>query len=163
MWWRILFEILVLIGSLAIFPAAVIGLLILSDSSTASRVLFSREWLYGLSISGGAIPYLGLRIVTPYVVVQAIRAYLWSQRSLTGRKWANLYFSILLVFIGGWSAWNSWDLFYFMYALGDIPNELLQFVELEANHLIIAAASLGLAVYCFRIYLDPTRKPIRRR
>jgi len=163
MWTRILVEILVLIGSLAIFPAAVIGLLILSDSSNASRIFFSGDALHGLTVTGGAIPHLWFRFLAPYVVVQAIRAYLWSQRSLTGRKWANLYFSILLVSIGGWSLWNSWDLFYFMYALGDIPEELLQFVELEANNLIVAAASLCLAAYCFRIFLDPTRKPPRSR
>lgn len=163
MWWKILVEILVLIGSLAIFPATVIVLFILSDSSTASRVFFSGEVLNGLTVSGGAIPYLWLRFLAPYLVVQAIRAYFWSQRSLTGRQWANLYFAILLFFIGGWSLWNAGDLFYFMYALEDIPEELLQFVELEANNLIIAAASLCLTVYCFRIFLDPNRKPPGRR
>ncbi|MBI4962414.1 MAG: hypothetical protein HY913_03990 [Desulfomonile tiedjei] len=162
MWWTILVEILILIGSLAIFPAAVVGLLVLSDSSNLSRILFSREILHGLTVSGGAIPHLWFRFVAPYLVVQAIRAYFWSQRSLTGRKWGNLYFSILLFLLGGWSLWNSWDLFYFMYALGDIPAELLQFVELEANNLMVAIASLALTVYCFWIFLDPTRKPLRR-
>ena len=162
--WRIIFrEIIVLAGSLAIFPAAVIVLLVLSDSSNVSRLLSSRDLLYGLTVSGGAIPHLWFRFIAPYLVVQAIRGYLWSQRSVTGRKWANLYFFILLAFIGGWSLWNSWDLFYFMYALGDIPGELLQFVELEANNLIIAAASLFLAVHCARIFIDPSRKSPRER
>jgi hypothetical protein len=57
--------------------------------------------------------------------------------------------------------WRAWDLFYFMYALGDMPAELIQFFQLEGTDLLIAAGCSFLGAYCFSIFLDPRRKPKR--
>jgi hypothetical protein len=155
-------ELLIFVGALSIFPVVVVFVLFYSDSWTLGRAFLSRELLSGGIGPGGTTVTLWLRLVSPYLVIQSIRAYLWSQRSLKGKKWGNLYFALLMTGLGGWSLSQAWDLWYFMYALGDMPAELVQFVQLEASNLILGSGSLVLAVYCFRIFLDPTRQPQRR-
>jgi hypothetical protein len=44
-----------------------------------------------------------------------------------------------------------------MYALGDLPEELTQFFQLEGMSLLGFAMALLAALYCFRIFLDPRR------
>ena len=46
-----------------------------------------------------------------------------------------------------------------MYALGDMPAELIQFFRLEATGLLTFVACALIAIYCFGIFLDPKRKP----
>ena len=66
-------------------------------------VFLTRQMLSG----GGEIMRLSdnlmVQVSSPYLIVQSIRALLWSKRSLTGTKWANLYFALLLTGLGGWS------------------------------------------------------------
>jgi len=152
----ILREIFIFAGSLFIFPAAVVLLMVQSESldvalRVLSRGLFLGE-LVGLTRSIFAV---GVKLVTPYIVIQAVRAHLWSRRSLSGRRWANIYFFALLTGIGVWSLWNAADLFYFMYALGDMPAELAEFVRIEGVDLLVSLASFLLAVRCFKIFLNP--------
>ena len=159
---RIVFrELLIFLVALSVFPLIVLFVLFYSDSWTLGRAFLSRELLSGGSGPGGTTLTLWVRLISPYLVIQSIRAYLWAQRSLQGKRWGNLYFAILLAAVGGWSVAQAWDLFYFMYALGDIPEELVQFVQLEASNLVVGVGSIVLAVYCFRIFLDPRRKPSR--
>jgi len=151
-------EALILLGCLTIFPAVVILVLIHSGSLSTGMTYFAREIFAGDAGPGGISLSLWFKFLSPYLVVQSLRAYWWAQGSLTGRRWANLFFFLLLSIIGGWSFLQALDLFYFMYALGDMPAELIQFLELEASNLMIALGSLFLAIHCFRVFLNPQRK-----
>jgi hypothetical protein len=158
MWRTILREVIILYLCLAIFPVAVILFVIYNDSLSAGMAILSRGVLFwGAGQTGLSLAIL-VRLIAPYLIVQAIRAFRWSQRSLAGKKWANLYFSVLLVFLAGWAFWSAWDLFYFMYALGDIPAELLQFIRLEWSSVMICMTSSLLAFRCFAIFMDPMRE-----
>jgi len=141
----------------------VLVVLFYSDSWHLGRAFLSRELLSGGAGPGGTSLTLWIRLVSPYLAVQAIRAFLWSQRSLEGKKWGNLYLSMLMAAVGGWSLAQAWDLFYFMYALGDIPGELVQFFKLETSNLVVALSSLALAIHCFRIFLSPSGRTRDRR
>ncbi len=157
---RIIFrEILILVVSLAVFPATVILLLAYNDSLNVGLAFFAQEMVAGGIGPGGTSLTLWAKLLSPYLVLQAIRGFLWSQRSLVGRRWANLYFSVLAASWAGRSLWGAWDLFYFMYALGDMPAELIQFFRLEATGLLTFVACAVIAIYCFGIFLDPKRKP----
>lgn len=155
---RIIFrEIVVLLVSLATFPVLAVALLVYTGSVESVGALFS-----GMSdlrrMGPGGIPVaLWSRLIAPYVIVQAIRAFRWSQRSREGRRWANLYFCAVLTVLGIWTSLQAWDLLYFMYAMGDLPQEILQFLELEAVNLAVAAASFALGAHCFAVFLDPGR------
>lgn len=151
-------EALILLGCLTIFPAIVVLVLIHSGSLNTGMTYFAREMFSGDTGPGGISLSLWFKFLSPYLVIQSLRAYWWAQGSLTGRRWANLFFFILLSIIGGWSFVQALDLLYFMYALGDIPAELFQFLNLESSNLIIALGSLFLAVHCFRVFLNPRRK-----
>lgn len=160
---RILLEIAILVVSLAVFPVLVLALLVYTDSLRAGFAFLGRE-----ALAGGWGPYstslsLWVKLFSPYLIVQAARAYSWGQRSLTGRRWAHVYFSVLALLIGARSFWRAWDMFYFMYALGDIPQELSQFMQIEAVNLCIALASLVLFVHCLTVAVKPNRgKPENR-
>lgn len=149
-------EIIVFTCCLLILPLVLIILVLQGDSSGVSQFFLSREMLAGGCGPGGTSLILWMKLVLPYLGVQAVRGYLWAKRSSIGRKWVNLYFTFLLASIGGWSFLQAWDLFYFMYALDDIPAEIPQFFELEGHNVIIAVASFVSAAYCFRIFVDPT-------
>ena len=155
----ILREIPVLVLSLAVFPTTVMLLLAYNDSLNVGLAFFQHEMIAGGIGPGGTSLTLWVKLFSPYLVLQAIRGFLWSQRSLVGRRWANLYFSVLAASWAGRSLWGAWDLFYFMYALGDMPAELIQFFRLEATDLLIFVACTLVAIYCFGIFLDPKRKP----
>lgn len=85
-------------------------------------------------------------IMAPYVAIQTIRVFRCSRRSETGKKWAGLYFFILFSICGAWFGWRAWDLFYFMYALGDMPGEIVQFFEIEGASLLWFLVCVILAV-----------------
>ncbi|MBI5568954.1 MAG: hypothetical protein HY914_03330 [Desulfomonile tiedjei] len=163
MCWIIFREALILVLSLALFPLAIIVFLVHGDSASAGvaavlRGVFSRTW------SAGS-PSLGLvfQFVAPYLLVQCVRGVVWAQRSLRGRRWAHLYFTVLLTGAAVWSFSEAWDLFYFMYALGDMPGELMQFLELQGRNVLIFGGSVLLGIHCFKVFLDPTRKPSDRK
>jgi hypothetical protein len=153
----ILREALILLLCLAVLPAAIVLLLLHSDSIQMEMMYLSREMASGGWGPAGASLDMWLKLLIPYALVQAIRAYAWSQRSLTGRRWANLYFAVMLGIIGARSVYPAWDLFYFMLALGDVPEALWQFFELEGLNVALAAAAYLLAVHCFRVFLNPQR------
>ncbi len=158
MWRKILREVIIFYLCLAIFPVAVILFVIHSNSLNAGMAVLSRGVLFwGASATGSSLAVL-MRLIAPYLIVQAVRAFRWSQQSLAGKKWGNLYFSVLLAAIAGWAFWTAWDLFYFMYALGDIPAELLQFFQLEWSDILIFTTSSLLAIRCFAIFMDPVGK-----
>jgi hypothetical protein len=157
----ILREIVILILSLAVFPATVILLLVYNDPLNLGPVYFAQELLLGGMGAGGASLTLWIKFLSPYLVLQAIRGLFWSQRSLAGRRWANLYFALLAATWAGVSLWRVWDLFYFMYELGDMPAQLIQLFQLEGTDMLIAVGCGILAAYCFSIFLDPRRKQKR--
>lgn len=157
MFWVVLREALIFLVCLAVFPVGVVLLLLHSDSIETGMMFLTRE-----AVSGGWGPAraplaMWLQLLVPYALVQAIRAYAWSQRSFTGRRWANLYFAVLLGIIGCRSVYLAWDLFFFMYSLGDVPEALFQFFELEGLNVALAAAAFLLALHCFRVFLNPHR------
>jgi len=158
MWRVILREIVIFIGCLLLFPAALLILLAVVDSPEAARRFVARV-IFSVEVVGpaGTFLVLGIKLIAPYLIVQAIRGYLWSQRSLTGRKWANLYFSLLLAAAGVWGFWKAWDLFYFMTAMGDMPAELGQFIELSGTDILVFIFCSLVSIHCFRVFLNPDR------
>ena len=156
---RIIFrEILILVLSLAVFPVAVILLLAYKDPLGMGSAFLAQEMIAGGIRSRWHIPHVVGQIVFSVHGIANDPGFLWSQRSLVGRRWANLYFSVLAATWAGRSLWGAWDLFYFMYALGDMPAELGQFFRLEAIDLLTFVACAVIAIYCFGIFLDPRRK-----
>jgi hypothetical protein len=144
-------EIVIFLISLTIFPLLILALLAYKYGDVESGLIT----LYG---AAGRLSYFWLHLISPYLVIQAIRARAWSQRTLSGRKWAHLYFFILSAGVFWWAFYSVWDLFYFMYALGDIPAELKQLVEIEWRNIIISITALVVGCYSFMVFLDPTRK-----
>ncbi|MBM3301380.1 MAG: hypothetical protein FJY85_15685 [Deltaproteobacteria bacterium] len=159
----VLREIGILLLGLASFPAILILVLVYSDrlQTEVGMLYISRELVTGEGALGLWFFSLWFKLLAPYLVIQAVRAYRWAHRSEAGKKWANLYFCSLLVMIGTRSLYVAWDLLYFMYALGDLPEELLQFLQLEGVNLGIGSLSLALAVRCFRIFLAAKRTWMR--
>jgi len=151
-------EIIVLAISLAVVPAMAVVLLLYTDSLGAGLSVFSHKLDLGRAGPGGIPLELWMRLVAPYVIVQAIRAYRWAQRSETGRRWANLYFFVVLTMLGARSLFEAWDLFYFMYAMGDMPSEITQFVELDAVNLGILLISFSLGFYCLHVFTTSGRR-----
>ncbi|MFH1114983.1 MAG: hypothetical protein V1792_13815 [Pseudomonadota bacterium] len=154
----ILREIFVLAVSLAIFPAIAVALLLYTDSLGMGLSVFSRQPDLGRSGPGGIPLELWLRLVAPYGIVQAIRAYRWARRSRTGRRWANLYFFTILALLGARSLSEAWNLGYFMHAMGDMPAEIAQFVELEAMNIVIVVISFFLSFYCLIVFITGGRR-----
>jgi hypothetical protein len=154
MWKIIVRELIVLIVSVSALPAVVVLYLIHTDSWTWGILFLTRQMLPGGSEIVGSWMTFWFKLFSPYLILQSIRALLWSKRSLTGAKWANLYFALLLTGLGGWSLRQAWDLFFLMYILDDIPGELMQFFKLEGHHLLIFLGAIFLAIHCFRTFLD---------
>jgi len=146
-------EIIVLAVSLAVFPAVAAVLLYCTSSLGAGLAVFSHRLDLGTSGPGGIPLELWIRLVAPYVIVQAIRGYRWAQRSEIGRRLANLYYFVILTLLGARSLFEAWDLFYFMYAMGDMPAEIAQFVELDAVNLAIVLISFSLGFYCLHVFV----------
>lgn len=154
----ILRELLILVGSLAVFPAVMLVALVQSESPEASMKLIARAILSTqLVSSSGTLMVLGVRMFAPYLLVQAVRAYFWSGHSLKARRWANFYYMILLASVGVWCFLRAWDLFHLMYALGDMPGELQQFLEMEGRNVAIMVACAAVGVHCLRVFLDPAK------
>jgi len=161
MWKIIVRELIVLTVSISALPAVVIVYLIQTDSWNTGLLFLTRQMLPGGSEIIGSPITLWFKVFSPYLIIQSIRALLWSKRSLTGTKWANLYFALLLTGLGGWSLMQAWDLFFLMYILGDVPGELRQFFKLEGHHLLIFLVAIFIAIHCFRTFLNPKRNQPR--
>lgn len=157
MWKIFVRELLILIVSIGALPLIAVIYLIQNDSMNFELVFFIRQLLSGGGDIMGSSINLWFKVIAPYLIVQSIRALLWSKKSLTGTKWANLYFALLLTGLGGWSLKQAWDLFYLMYILGDVPGELMQFFKLEGHHLFIFLIAVFLGIHCFRTFLNPKR------
>ncbi len=155
-------EILIFVGCLVLLPIAV--LMVFSYThSLEEGVRFLERGMFNFPLAGrsGIIVFVLLKLAVPYFVVQAARAHFWAQTGIVARKWANLYFSLLLFAIGGWSFWKAWDLLYFMYALGDLPEEIPQFLELQGTSVVVFLIAFILAFHCFRIFLNPEGNRVR--
>lgn len=160
MLFRILKELIIFLCCLSAYPGLLLLLLVFADPWRAGRFIMNDAMpAVMVPAIGNVFKLLWLKVLAPYALVQAIRAHLWSQRSIIGRKWANLYFAAMFGAGTVWSLSKFWDLFVFMAALGDIPAELRQLFEIEGHNLLIALVSAVLALHCLRTFLDPMRKP----
>jgi hypothetical protein len=154
----ILREILIFVGCLVFFSLAAAAIFSYTHSlDEGIRILARGMFAFPLSGQKGRLVFLLLELSVPYFVVQAVRAFYWSRTGPVARKWAHLYFTLIMLVIGGSSFWKAWDLLYFMYALGDLPEEILQFLELQGTNLIVSSMSFFIALVCFRVFLNPDR------
>ena len=157
--WKIIIrEFLIFVGSVSILPTLVLALLAQQHSWNMLLSGAVREVLSGAIYSHQAPLGLWVRLLAPYLLVQSIRAWYWSQRSVVGMRWAHLYFSLVFAGVAFWSLSAAWDLFHFMTALGDMPAEIGQFLELEGSNLVIGLAAVFLTVHCARIFLNPSQR-----
>jgi hypothetical protein len=160
---RLLKELAILLVCLALFPLVVLLALVYTDSLQMGLAYISRELFSdGMSVGRSSLS-LGVKWVTPYLLVQAIRSFLWSQRSVTGRKWGNLYFSALSALVAAWSFRGAWDFLYFMYKLGGIPQDLIQLFEVEYENIVLFIVFAVLSIHCFSIFLNPEKNPRAKR
>lgn len=156
---RIFFrEILIALGCLSIVPLAIFIVVLGAEPSDPRLDVLLHRLVYGEITSQGPPLKLWFRLLTPYLLVQSIRAYWWSKQGYTPRRLANLYFAVILGVLGGWSFYHVWDLFYFMYALGDIPEAIPQLIKLESWNIAVFLITTFLAITCIRIFLDPTKR-----
>ncbi|MEW6530473.1 MAG: hypothetical protein AB1473_06540 [Thermodesulfobacteriota bacterium] len=155
---KIFRELAIFLACMALLPAFVFVTLlqrgILDEGLRAiGKALAGGGWSLDVSIIG-----ILARWVAPYLIVQCIRAYVWSKTSPRARSLANLYYSVILASLAAWCFWKAWDVFYYMYALGDIPGQIAQFVEIEYQDLLLFVVTTILSIYCFAIFLDPRPK-----
>jgi hypothetical protein len=143
----ILREILIFGSSLALVPLLI----------KYGRPYFDIRPLLAGEILSGGIHALWVFVLFPYIIIQTIRAFLWSERSLVGRKWASLYFVVVLTGLASWGFFRAWDQFYYMWVLGDMPGEIVQFLELQYVGVLVFVICALLAARCARIFLDPEK------
>ena len=144
-------EILVFVLSIAIFPATLMLLILRGDLDRYGLMMISRELLTAGSSFLESILLIVSRLLAPYALIQALRAYQWSREGAEPRRWAYLYYAVLSGLVGVWFGGKSMDLFYFMFQLGDIPGELAQFLRLEYGHLLVGLAGIYVSIRCLRI------------
>jgi hypothetical protein len=148
-------ELAILIGALLIWPI-LLGLVTAGNDGYLPNISYIlTRIIASLSMPGVEWLTVAALIIAPYLTIQAIRAFRWSRESVLGRRMANLYFAALLGACAFWFAWKAWDLLYFMYMLGDLPEELGQFVEIEGPGVVMAILATVMAVYCFVRFLRP--------
>ena len=151
---KIIWEICVLIFSLSLAPAVIIAILIREDAFWQGFQFFVSRTLVGDPFPEASYAVIMFKWISPYLIIQAIRAFMWSKTSLKAKRWANLYFATILGLISMWSLYVASDTFCFMYALGDMPTEFMQFVELESQNLLLFVVSFVIALYCFTVFLN---------
>ncbi len=149
-------EITILVLSISIFPLAFLFLVLRGDISEYGLKLIYQEIVNSGTSSLGSALLLLSRVLAPYLVVQAFRAYQWSKTSAFAKRWSSLYFALLGLVAALWLAGESFDLFYFMFELGDVPGELGQFFQLEYAHLLGALVGFYIFGRYFSLFLSPT-------
>ena len=147
-------EFLIFALSISIFPATFLLLILRGDIDRYGLMMISRELLSTGSSLVESILLLAARVLTPYALIQAFRAFQWSKTGKRAKRWAYLYFSALSGIVAAWFISESWNLFYFMFQLGDIPGELLQFLKLEYSNLLAGLAGLYVCIRCLRISIN---------
>jgi hypothetical protein len=155
--WIVIKEILIFVATLGVVPVSLMLLWIYDGSVGNDLRALLTILLQGRGGAEGARTAFAFIVISPYLILQAMRGYAWAGRSVQGRRWAYLYFSVLFFAAGTWAFGLAWDMFYFMYALGGIPSGLGQFVRLEAAHLAELLVAFSLSGYCFTIFLNPAR------
>lgn len=159
---RIVKEFFILLACVAAIPALATVSLMFTESVRSVGAFTLKETLATVTpVFKNFMKMFWLELLAFYAFVQAIRAHIWSRRSLFGRKWAHLYYAVLFGAVAWWGFAKFWDLFTFMVALGDIPREARQLFEIEGLHFVIALVSAFLAWRCLRVFRDPTRNGAR--
>ncbi len=146
-------EIAIFIASVSIFPGAILILFLRGEIGQAQLAGLARELISVDIIGFWPLISLLIKVVAPYLVIQAMRAYKWSQASITGLRYANLYYTLLTMGAVIWFWSQSWDLLHFMHTMDDLPAEIPQFINMEASNLLIGGISLYLSIRCFKVYL----------
>jgi len=150
-------EILIFVLSVAVIPAALIAVRLHEGSLGPDLSLLIAGMVIGGASPGVAWLSILFIILGPYLIVQGFRGLRWAGQSVQGRRWANLYFSAVFFSGAAWALLHAWDLYAFMCAMGDIPAELIQFVEIEGLNVLIFVVGTSLGTLCFRVFLDPNR------
>ncbi len=155
-------ELTIFAVCVSIFPGALFWLYFRGDIGPAQLHTLFRD-IVSIDVVGPwpLVNLLG-KMLVPYLLVQAMRAYKWSKISITGLRYANLYFATLLFGVVIWSWGQSLDLLLFMNALDDLPAELPQFAEMESTNLLIGTVALYLSYRCFSVYLYAPDASVRK-
>lgn len=146
-------EIAIFFVGVSIFPGAILILFLRGEIGQAQLMTLARDLMSVDIMALWPMMSLIFKLITPYLIIQAIRAYRWSQKDITGLRFANLYYALMAGAGVIWFWGQSWDLLYFMYAMDDLPAEIPQFINLEASNLLIGAFCLYFSIRCFRVYL----------
>jgi hypothetical protein len=148
-------ELAIFIGALMVWPL-VLGVITAREDSYIPNISYILTRLIA-SLTAPGLEWFTIAalLISPYLAIQTVRAFRWSKRSLFGRKWANLYFSALFAACATWFAWRAWDLLYFMYMLGDFPEEIWQFVEIEGAGVVLSILSIIMFGVCLHRFFNP--------
>ncbi len=146
-------EIAIFVLSVSIFPGVLLILFLRGEIGQAQLMVLARE-LVSVDIMAPwpLVSFLG-KIIVPYLIIQAVRAYNWSKKGVLGLRYANLYYAVLSFLAMIWFWGQSFDLLYFMYAMDDLPAEIPQFVNIESSNLLMGSIFLFFTIRCFRVYL----------
>jgi hypothetical protein len=90
------------------------------------------------------------KLAAPYLFLTFLRAVFRIRWKPTDRAAVYFCLMVILVAVGGWYLWVAWDLFYLMYALGDMPAEIKQFFQLEGAGLAVGLGAIVLAAVCLK-------------
>jgi hypothetical protein len=159
---KVLREILIFLGCVSLVPAVAVAVLIQDGLVMHGLTVLFTKLIHGGLEHSGPDWGLWLKLISPYLAVQAVRAYGWSREDPRSRRWAHVYFLGLLVLIGSQAFRQAWDLFYFMWALGDIPQALPQFIEMEGFNVLVFLLCIAGAFFCLRVILNPRRAAQRQ-
>ncbi len=154
-------EILIFVLSVAVIPAALSAVRLHEGSLGPDLSRLIAGMVIGGTSPGVAWLAILFIILGPYLIIQGFRGLRWAGRSVQGKRWTNLYFSAVFFSGAAWALLQAWDLYAFMCAMGDIPEELIQFVEIEGLNVLIFIVGTSIGILCLRVFLDPSRNENR--
>ncbi|MFH0824156.1 MAG: hypothetical protein V2B18_15500 [Pseudomonadota bacterium] len=143
-------ETAVLLSCLTV-PPSILGAILFHAGKLDSVVRAVAEAIHGLNTGSYGVIDFYILWALPYLVVQGFRGHLWARRSRVGRQTTYSLYAVGLLTISGKALAGAFDLLYLMWALDDLPGELLQFFELETRNLSVAVAVVLLAALCLKI------------
>ncbi len=151
MFTRLAIELLILLVCMSVFPVTVLMVAHVDPNNQVFASLLRGVFSRGIG-PWGTSPWLWVELLAPYLLVLVVRLGLWATQRSLDRSWVFLAGFVFFAAMGGALLWKSLDLLYFMYALDDLPAQLVQFVHMEGWDTLVGAGSMLMALYSLAIF-----------